>query len=157
MNKTQKFLAAIPAVRPSAPASPERSQEESYLLDARLSQKNKNLGKEQDMSRRSTTVRQTIAQVKNALGHRARTHYRSMLAYPSTKLQPFLFPGMTVDQLKSLAKVLSTAEPKQRSQLKKEAPKPHSVRSYPEIDPQSDEEITGDSQLYASRERGSLL
>eukprot|EP00966_Prymnesium_polylepis_P318161 7349199-Prymnesium_polylepis.1 len=44
-----------------------------------------------------------------------------MIRNPTTKLQPFLFPGMNVEQLKSLAKILSTADPKQRTQLKKEA------------------------------------
>lgn len=62
-----------------------------------------------------------IGDVKKFLGHRARTHYKTMLLSPSAKLQPFLFPGMNVDQLKSLAKVLMKSDPRLRSQLKKEA------------------------------------
>ena len=75
------------------------------------------------MPQRSINIRTSIAQTKISLGHRARTHYKSMLANPSSKLQPFLFPGMNVEQLKSLAKVLTKADPKQRTQLKKDASK----------------------------------
>ena len=104
-------------------ANTENSQEEEKLFDVRFSQKNKNLGKEQDMPQRSITVRQTMAQVKKSLGHRARTHYETMLKNPTAKLQAFIYPGMNVEQLKTLAKVLSTADPKQRTQLKKDASK----------------------------------
>ena len=116
MNKTQFILTTSDTVNLPG-ANTENFQETSNLFQARFSQKNKNLGYKQDMP--ATKI--TIAQVKNSLGHRPRTHYKTMLANPSRKLQPFMFPGMTIDQLKSLAKVLSTADPKQRTQIKKEA------------------------------------
>ena len=123
MNQTKKsmpnsFTVTLPG------ANTENSQEARNLFDVRFSQKNKNLGKEQDnMPQRSNTVRQTMAQVKKSLGHRARTHYETMLKNPTAKLQAFIYPGMNVEQLKYLAKVLSTADPKQRTQLKKDATK----------------------------------
>ena len=119
MNKTPNFL--MSNLTPLFPGESVRNpQEANNLFDVRFSQKNKNLGYKQDMSRRSS-VRQSIAQVKISLGHRPRSHYKTMLANPSNKLQPFVFPGMSVDQLKSLAKVLLTSDPRQRSQLKKDA------------------------------------
>lgn len=99
----------------------EISQEGNNLFDARFSLKDYNVGYKQDMPRGANTVRHSISQVKKSLGFRPGTHYQTMIRNPTTKLQPFLFPGMNVEQLKSLAKILSTADPKQRTQLKKEA------------------------------------
>ena len=120
MKKTQNFMTkSFTATFPGE--NLEISQETMNLFDARFSQKNNNLRYQQDMPQRSNTVRQSIAQTKITLGHRARTHYKTMLTNPSNKLAPYIFPGMNVEQLKSLAKVLSTANPKQRTQLKKDA------------------------------------
>ena len=98
--------------------------EEAIFTDTRLAKKNKNLGYDQRMPQsRKILAKQTISQVKKSLGFRPRTHYQTMIRNPTSKLQPFLFPGMDVEQLKSLAKVLSTADTKQRSQLKNDASK----------------------------------
>ena len=102
-------------------ANTEESQEARNLFDVRFCIKKKNVGYEQDMPQQSKTVRQTMAQVKKSLGFRAGTHYKTMLKNPSNKLAPYLFPGMDVKELKTLANILSTADPKTRTELKKNA------------------------------------
>ena len=121
MNKSDFFLMPTNPVALPVGNSGTTQEVREALFDVRFSQKNNNLRYQQDMPQRSNTVRQSIAQTKITLGHRARTHYKTMLTNPSNKLAPYIFPGMNVEQLKSLAKVLSTANPKQRTQLKKDA------------------------------------
>ena len=55
------------------------------------------------------------------MGFRPGTHYTTMLKTPTAKLQAFIYPKMSETDLKTLVKTLETADPKQRSQLKKEA------------------------------------
>ena len=145
-------------------ANTENSQEEEKLFDVRFSQKNNFLGYKQDMPQRSITVRQTMAQVKKSLGHRARTHYKTMLSKPSTKLQPFIFPGMNVEQLKFLTKVLSTTNPKQRTQLKKEASEKRRIHALAEerkrkeaLAVKRQEAVTIRNQLAQDRQENTFL
>ena len=58
---------------------------------------------------------------KRSLGFRPGTHYETMMRNPTLKLQPFLHPEMKALDIKMLVKTLETTDPKQRSQLKKEA------------------------------------
>ena len=55
------------------------------------------------------------------MGFRPGTHYETMMRNPTLKLQPFLHPEMKALDIKMLVKTLETTDPKQRSQLKKEA------------------------------------
>ena len=83
MNKSQNIFTNTHTVSLPGDLSENPQEVREALFDVRFSQKNKNLGYQQDMPQRSNTVRQSIAQTKITLGHRARTHYKTMLANPS--------------------------------------------------------------------------
>ena len=119
MNKSPKNIITIPTG--NIPVNnADLSQEGNNLFDVRFSQNNFFLGYQQDMpTSRKITVRQTMTQVKKSLGFRPMTHYKTMLQNPSSKLLQFIYPDMKVEDLKALAKILSTSDPKQRTQLKK--------------------------------------
>ena len=78
--------------------------------------KDNKLCKEQDMPSRKILAKHTKTQVKKSLGFRPGTHYGTMLKTPTAKLQAFIYPKMSETDL---VKTLETADPKQRSQLKK--------------------------------------
>ena len=64
---------------------------------------------------------QKIADVKQILGYGPKTHYRTMLKIPTNKLRPFVYPNMTVDQLKTLVTDLRTADPAKKAFLRRNA------------------------------------
>tara|TARA_R100000951_G_scaffold3916_1_gene4975 strand:+ start:1457 stop:6322 length:4866 start_codon:yes stop_codon:yes gene_type:complete len=65
----------------------------------------------------------TIATVKQNLGYSSKAHYRTMLKNPTRKLSPFVYPSMTVDELKSLVTQLkgSWSDPAKKAILRRHA------------------------------------
>lgn len=53
---------------------------------------------------------QKITDIKQSLGYGSKTHYTTMLKNPTRKLRPFVYPKMTVEELKILVIQLKTAE-----------------------------------------------
>lgn len=95
----------------------EMNQEEKNLFDARLLLKKKNIWYQQDK------MPATIATVKHALGYGLKTHYKTMLKNPTRKLRPFVYPSMTVEQLKTLVTDLKRhwSDPVKREILRRHA------------------------------------
>jgi predicted GIY-YIG superfamily endonuclease len=115
MNQTKKSMPNLFTVTlPGANA--ENPQDANNLFDVRFSQKNKNLGYQQDMP-----ATQKIVDVKNFLGYGSKTHYQTMLKNPTRKLRPFVYPSMTVEQLKTLVTELKTADPAKKKILRRYA------------------------------------
>ena len=63
----------------------------------------------------------TIATVKQNLGYRSKVHYKTMLKNPTRKLSQFVYPSMTVEQLKILVTKLKTADPAKKKILRRHA------------------------------------
>ena len=92
------------------------------FTDTRLTKKNKNLSKQQEMPpSRKILAKHTKSQVKKSLGFRPGTHYGTMLKTPTSKLQRFIYPKMSETDLKILVKTLETADTNQKNAVKKDA------------------------------------
>ena len=64
---------------------------------------------------------QKITDIKQSLGYGSKTHYTTMLKKPTRKLRPFVYPKLTVDELKILVVQLITANAAKRKMLREYA------------------------------------
>ena len=72
---------------------------------------------------RSMSQRQTIGDLKIALGFRRNTHWKTILNNPGRKLRPYIYPGMDDKQVRALVTELINTDAQKKSAMRREAQK----------------------------------
>ena len=72
---------------------------------------------------RSMSQRQTIGDLKIALGFRRNTHWKTILNNPGRKLRPYIYPGMDDKKARALVTELINADAQKKSAMRREAQK----------------------------------